>query len=166
MSHISITQYAQAFAKQKSLNDAEWLRRCDELAAQQPVMFYELMTFLRDGVPVELGRSLIDFLSTLQAASSLVSKSVSLPVQLHEFQAAIKRTVQFFHALSTDDHAHLERMIKARFEGMDGGNGGVVWAGCIEILREPEIMAHPLFKAMVVTLCAVAEVYSRRFSTD
>lgn len=148
------------------MSDAEWLERCDELAAQQPVMFYELLTFPRDGVPVEISRSLIDYLSVLQWVTSAASPSVAAPVSLPEFQAAIKRTMQFFHALSTDDHAHFERMIKAWCGGMDGRGGDVVWTGCIAVLRAPELTAHPLFKPMVVTLCGIADVYANRLQVE
>jgi hypothetical protein len=83
-----------------------------------------------------------------------------------EFQAAIKRTLQLFHALSTDDRPHMERMMKAWHEGMEGGGEPVVWAGCFAILRTPGIMAHPLFKEMVVTLCGIADVYASRLQKE
>ena len=64
--------------RQKALTDSEWLQRCDELAQQQPTMFFELLIFLRDGVPLEHGRNLIDYLSVLQFASQEASEAVSL----------------------------------------------------------------------------------------
>jgi hypothetical protein len=165
MSLLSTTQFAQALSRQKSFSDAQWLKRCDELAEQQPAMFYELLTFPRDGVPADISKSLIDYLSALQFACLTVSQSVSPPISLPEFQAAIKRTMHFFHALSTEDHAHFERMMKAWREGMVGGEP-VVWAGCVETLRHPGILAHPLFKEMVVTVCGIADAYACRLQSE
>ena len=54
-------------------------------------------------------------------------------------------------------------MMKAWYEGMVEGGEPIVWAGCVEILHDPEIMAHQLFPQMVVTLSAVAEVYACSF---
>jgi hypothetical protein len=54
-------------------------------------------------------------------------------------------------------------MMKAWYEGMVEGGVRVVWAGCVEILRQPQIMAHQLFPQMVVTLSAMAEVYAFPF---
>jgi hypothetical protein len=76
------------------------------LAQQQPTIFFELLTFLRDGVPPEAGRSLIDYLSALQFASRTVSQSVSAPVLEPEFGAAVLKAMPFFHAISTDDRPH------------------------------------------------------------
>lgn len=53
--------------------------------------------------------------------------------------------------------------MKAWLEGMKQKGEPVVWAGCVEMLRDPGIMAHPLCQAMVVTLCAIADVYASRF---
>ncbi len=162
MSVVSPAQFGQALSKQKSLTDPQWLERCDELAQQQPTLFFELLTFPRDGVPADIFRNMIDYLSALQLVSSTVSESAASPVPMPEFQAAIKRTIQFFHALSTDDRPHFDRMMKAWIAGMVRESDPVVWAGCIDILRCKEVMAHPLFNAMVVTLCGVADVYARR----
>lgn len=129
-------------------------------------MFFELLTFPRDGVPAESARSLINYLSTLQFVGEAVSDSVSAPVLMPEFQAAVKRTLQFFHAISTEDRHHFDRMMKAWLEGMKERGEPVVWLGCVETLRCPEIMAHPLCQAMVVTLCAVADVYACRLGTE
>jgi len=76
-------------------------------------MFFELLTFLRDGVPPNAGRKLIDYLSALQFASRAVSESVSAPpVQMPEFRAAIVKSMQFFHAISTDDRPHFDSMME------------------------------------------------------
>lgn len=75
------------------MTDPEWLERCDKLAAQQPVLFFELLTFPRDGVPGDIARSLINYLSTLQFTAKAVSESVSAPVLMPEFQAAVQRTI-------------------------------------------------------------------------
>jgi hypothetical protein len=158
----SIARYAKAFARQKSLTDAQWLQRCDELAVEQRILFLELLTFSRDGLPPKQFRGLIDYLSVLQFVSAAVSKSASAPVLLPEFQAAIKRAIQFFHAITTDDRAHFERLVQAWGEGTVNRSEPTVWAGCVETLRDPDILAHPLSKDVVVTLYAIADVFSRR----
>ena len=37
-----------------------------------------------------------------------------------------------------------------------------IWTGCIATLQEPAILTHPLAEGIVVTLYAIADVYSRR----
>src|ERR1035441_10844987 len=86
MSLISTTQYVAAMKRQRSLTDPQWLQRGDELAKQQPTMFFELLTFPSDGVPADAARKLIDCLSALQFASQAVSESVSSPVQRPKFR--------------------------------------------------------------------------------
>ena len=53
-------------------------------------------------------------------------------------------------------------MMKAWYDGLVEGGEPVVWAGCVEILQEPEILSHQLFPQLGVTLSAVAEVYACR----
>ena len=164
MSIISTTQYAAAFVKQTSLSDGDWLLRCDELAEQQRILFLELVTFSRDGLPAQQSRCLIDFLSTLQFVSSAISNSASDPVDLPEFQVAIKRAMQYFYAPTTDDKAHFARMVQAWHDSTVSRSESVIWAGCIETLRQPGILEHSLGKDIVVTLYAIADVFSRRVS--
>ena len=163
MSIVSTTEYARAFARQKSLTDTDWVARCDELAQQQRVLFLELSTFLRDGLPLAQSRCLIDYLSTLQFVSCELCPLASAPVMLPEFQAAIKRSLQFFHAINTDDRPHLNRMVQAWHESVVTRTEPVVWAGCIETLRRPGLLNNPLTEGIVVTLYAIADVFSRRF---
>ena len=163
MSIVSTTVYARFFARQKSLSDTDWVSRCDELAQQQRVIFLELTTFLRDGVPLEQSRCMIDYLSTLQFLSCELCPSASAPVMLPEFQAAIKRSLQLFHAIETDDRPHFDRMVQAWHENVVTRTEPVVWAGCIDTLRQPGLLSHPLTEEIVVTLYAIADIFSRRF---
>ena len=135
MKRITPSQFTQALSKQNSLTDAQWLKRCDELAVQQPVLFTELQTFSRDGVPENIFRRLIDYLSVLQFVTKEVSESASAPISLPEFQAATKRAQQFFYATKTDDPAHLARMTKAWFEGLVEKGNISIWALCVETLH-------------------------------
>ena len=161
---VSTTQFAKLLARQRALTDADWLLRCDELAEQQRILFLELVTFSRDGLPDQQSRCLVDFLSTLQFVSSAISNSASDPVKLPEFQAAIKRAMQYFHALTTDDKAHFARMVQTWHDSTVSRSEPVIWAGCIETLRQPGILEHSLGKDIVVTLYAIADVFSRRVS--
>ena len=160
---VSPMQYAKAMDRQKALSDAEWLRRCDELAVEQRVFFLELLTFGRDGLPPQQLKILIDYLSVLQHFSVGISKSASAPVLLPEFQASVKRAMQFFHAITTDDQVHFGRILKAFYDSTIMQTEPLIWAGCIEIFREPGILDHALAKDIVVTLFAIADVFSRRF---
>jgi hypothetical protein len=162
MSRISPTQFAQASRKQLAMAGAEWLKRCDELAEQQPLLFPELVCFIRDGVPQKIGKSFIDYLSVLQFVASTISSSISTPVLLPEYQVSVKRTMQLFHAVTTDDRPHFERMIKAWLDGVVGESEPVIWAGCIETLNKSEVFAQPLLKEIVVTMTSIADVYAKR----
>lgn len=82
---------------------------------------------------------------------------------LPEFQAAIKRSLQFFHAIETDDRPHFDRMIKAWHDNVVTRTEPVVWAGCIETLRQSGLLNHTLTEGIVVTLYSIADVFSRRF---
>jgi hypothetical protein len=166
MKRISPSQYTQALIRQKSLTDAQWLQRSDELAAQQPVLFFELLTFPRDGVPANIGRRLIDYLSVLQFATRAVSESVSAPISLPEFQAATERTGKFFYAISTDDPAHFSRMMEAWFQSVKEKSDPLVWAGCVETLRSAGMKEQPLFKEMVMTLVSIADAYASRLQQE
>jgi hypothetical protein len=159
---VSPIQYATVLACHKALSDEAWLRRIDELAVQQRVLFLELLSFARDGLPAQQVRCLIDYLATLQFVSAMISKSASAPVLLPEFQAAVKRAMLFFHALETDDWAHFDRMVMAFHESTISQTEPVIWAGCIETLHLPGIFDHALAKDIVVTLYAIADVFSRR----
>ncbi len=156
MSRLSPSQYAQALSRQQSFTDAEWVNRCDELAVEQPILFFELTTFFRDGVREDIGRRLIDFLSVLQFASKAISESIAAPISLPEFQAATERTMKFFYAITTDDPAHFSRMTEAWFKGVMEKSDPLVWAGCIATLRSPEVKEQSLFKEMVCTLASIA----------
>lgn len=166
MTCISPQQYAQALKRQQSFTTEQWLQRCDELAAQQPVLFFELVTFMRDGVREDLAKSLIDYLSVLQFAAKSVSESVAAPISLTEFQGATERTMKFFYAITTDDPAHFNRMIEAWFKGLMEKSDPLVWAGCIETLRSPEMMKQPLFKEMTCTLASIADAYAFRLQEE
>jgi len=166
MKRISPSQYTQALIRQKSFRDAQWLKRCDELAAQQPVLFSELLTFSRDGVSEDIGRRLIDYLSVLQFATKAISESISAPISLPEFQAASERTGKFFYAITTDDPAHFGRMLEAWFKGVMEKSDPLVWAGCVEVLRSSGMKEQPLFKEMVITLVSIADAYASRLQQE
>jgi hypothetical protein len=166
MKRIFPSQYAQALSKQNLFTDAQWLKRCDELAVEQPVLFPELVCFMRDGVPENIGRWLIDYLSVLQFASKSISESIAAPISLPEFQAASERTGKFFYAITTDDPAHFDRMLAAWFKGVTENSDPVVWAGCVETLHRSGMKEQPLFKEMVCTLVSIADAYASRLQQD
>ena len=164
MNRISPSLYEQAMIKQKSFTDAQWLKRCDELALEQPVLFFELLTFSRDGVPADIGRRLIDYLSVLQFATKASSEAISAPISLPEFQAATERTGKFFYAITTDDPAHFGRMMEAWVQSLAEKGDPLVWAGCVETLSSSGMKEQPLFKEMVCTLYAIADAYDGRLA--
>ncbi len=71
--------------------------------------------------------------------------------------------MRFFHAATTDDPAHFARMLRAWHEGVAQRNEPA-WAVCIETLQQHGIMASPLAEGIVVTLYAIADVFSRRLA--
>ena len=163
MNKISVQQYGQALGKQRALNDAQWLQRCDELAIEQPTLFFELLTFPRDGVPGDIFRQLIDYLSALQYATQSISESLAAPISLEEFKASILRMGRFFHAITTDDQAHFGEMMAAWVKGMQENGQPVIWAGCVETLSGSEMSEQPLFKEIACTLAGIADAYANRF---
>lgn len=166
MSTVSPANFAKAQARQQALSDAEWLLRCDELAQRQPVLFMELITFGRDGAAPAQTRALVDYLSTMQFVAAGVSASAAAPIEVEELRAAVWRTGKFFHAINTDDRQHFERMMRAWQEGVVERSEPVVWAGCVETLKQHDILSSPLMKDMVVTLYAIADVFSRRLGNN
>jgi hypothetical protein len=157
----TVSKFAQALARQKALTDSEWLRRCDELAVQQRVVFVELLTFRRDGASEAQTRALVDYLSALQFVAVGTSESASAPVDIPELRGGIEQATRFFHSTTTDDRGHFVRMMRAWYEGVALRNAPV-WAVCIETLQQHGIMASPLAEGMAVTLYAIADVFSRR----
>ena len=163
---ISPSQYAQALSKQRAFTDAQWLKRCDELAAQQPVLFHEVLTFSRDDVPENICRRLIDYLSVLQFVTKAMSESIAGPVSLSEFQAATQRTMKFFYAISTDDPDHFQRMIKAWYESVVEKSDPMVWAGCVETLRGSGMQEQQLYREITLTLVSIADTYACRLQRE
>lgn len=106
--------------------------------------------------------SLIAYLSALQFASKSVSESISKPITLPEFQAATERTMKFFSAITTDDPAYFKQMIEAWFKGLIEKSDPLVWAGCIETLKNPEVIKEPLFREITCTLASIADAYAFR----
>jgi hypothetical protein len=157
------SKFAQALARQQALTDTEWLHRADELAEQQHIVLMELLSFGRDGASDAQTRALVDYLSVLQFVAADTSELASAPVDLQELRAGVERAMRFFHAATTDDSAHFARMIRAWHEGVAQRNEPV-WAVCLETLQQHGIMASPLAEGIVVTLYAIADVFSRRLA--
>ena len=121
----------------------------------------ELLSFGRDGASDAQTRALVDYLSVLQFVAAATSELASAPVDLQELRAGVERATHFFHAATTDNPAHFGRMIRAWYEAV-GLRNKPVWAVCVETLQQHGIMASPLAEGMVVTLYAIADVFSRR----
>jgi len=155
------SKFARALARQQALTDSEWLRRADELAEQQHVLLMELLSFGRDGASDGQTRALVDYLSVLQFVAAATSEPASAPVGLQELRDGVERATRFFYAATTDDPAHFGRMMRAWYEAVALRNKPV-WAFCVETLQQHGIMASPLAEGMVVTLYAIADVFSRR----
>ena len=83
---VSPIEYTKALARQRVLSNEAWLVRCDELAVEQRVLFLEILTFARDGIPAQQLKGLLDYLSVLQSISATISKPASTQVLLPEFK--------------------------------------------------------------------------------
>ena len=145
------SKFARELARQQALTDSEWLRRADELAEQQHILLMELLSFGRDGASDAQTRALVDYLSVLQFVAAATSELASAPVDLQELRDGVERASRFFHAATTDNSAHFGRMMRAWHEAVAQHHG---------------IMASPLAEGMVVTLYAIADVFSRRLGDD
>ena len=125
----------------------------------------ELLSFGRDGASDAQTRALVDYLSVLQFVAAATSELASAPVDLQELRDGVERASRFFHAATTDNSAHFGRMMRAWHEAVALHNEPV-WTGCLETLRHHGIMASPHAEGMVVTLYAIADVFSRRLGDD
>jgi hypothetical protein len=157
----TVSKFARALARQQALTDSEWLRRADELAQHQHVLLMELLSFGRDGASDAQTRALVDYLSVLQFVAAATSDQASAPVGLEELRDGVERATRFSHAATTDNSAHFGRIMRAWHEAV-ALRREPVWAVCLETLQQHEIMASPLAEGMVVTLYAIADVFSRR----
>jgi hypothetical protein len=164
MSRISTSQFAKALSRQRALTDTRWIERCDELFLQQRVLFLELVTFGRDGATDPQFRALIDFRSCCQIVAVEEPGDVSSPVELPEFQSAVERATLFFKSLVTNNRGEFMGRMRGWYDDVVSRDEPVVWAACVDTLQQHGIMASPLAQAMVETLYAIADVYSRRFA--
>ena len=83
---VSPIEYAKALARQRALSDEALLVRSDELAVEQRLLFLEIPTFARDGLPAQQLKGLLDYLSVLQSISATISIPASTQVLLPEFK--------------------------------------------------------------------------------
>jgi hypothetical protein len=161
-----ITQhlYAKAETWSNSLTDEQWLARVDELAIEQRFVFLELLSFARDGVAHDQAIGLLSFLSLLQHLAKQVSQTCAKPIEEAEFSTGMKRAYQFFHATSSEDEAHEARLHRIWFDSVKTSGEPFLWAGCWLLVKQTNILASSLAEGMVVTLFALVDCYSRRFS--
>lgn len=163
MKSITPEQMAQAIIRQESLAGTQaWIDRCDVLFARQPVVFPELVSFHRDGVTAEQLCALVGFLSTLQFLADDVMPTAAKPVEHPEFAAAVERAVVWFSTLDKCGGADFERKMSGWFNGLARDGAPVVWAQCLHVIRSHGILQAELAQDMVITLHAVADVFSSR----
>lgn len=164
MPNVTPEQMAAAIDMQNLLSTNEALyARCDELAQTQQFMFMELASFARDGATDPQITELIGFLSVLQYLAESISKDAARPVKQPEFGAAVKRALLWF---KTFDSQGKDEMIKAWVQAMEQQGEPVIWAWLVNILRENDMLTCDLAEGMVVTLYAVADVFSRRLGVS
>ena len=156
---------AEAINRQALLSTSEALyARCDELAASQQVMFMELVSFARDGATDGQITELIGFLSVMQYLAESISKDAAAPVKMPEFREAVKRAIFWFKTFDSDDSADQKQMIGKWLESMERQGEPVIWAWLTNLLKKHGILQSDLAEGMVVTLYAVADVFSRRLA--
>jgi hypothetical protein len=162
MPTVTPDQMVEAINKQKLLDTNEALyARCDELAQSQQFMFMELVSFARDGATDPQITELIGFLSVMQYLAENVSSDVARPVKKTEFQEAVKRAIFWFKTFDSQDKS---KMIEVWAQSMGQQGEPVIWAWLVGILRKNDFLTCDLTESIVVTLYAVADVFSRRLA--
>jgi hypothetical protein len=165
MPRVTPEQMAAAINKQTLLSTSEALyARCDELAVLQRVMFMELVSFARDGATDDQITELIGFLSVMQYLAEGISKGVARPVKMPEFRESVKRAIFWFKTFDSDDLADQKQMVDTWLESMAQQGEPVIWAWVTNMLKKHGILTCSLAGGMVVTIYAVADVFSRRFA--
>lgn len=165
MPKLTPDQMAAAISSQMKLATSEALyARCDELAVLQHIMFMELASFARDGATDDQITELIGFLSVMQYLADGISKGVARPVKMPEFRESVKRAIFWFKTFESDDPADQEQMIGCWLESLEQQGEPVIWAWVTNMLKKHGILTCSLAEGMVVTIYAVADVFSRRFA--
>lgn len=163
MQKVTPDQMASAIKRHMDLPTSEALyARCDELALLQKVMFMDLVSFARDGATDDQITELIAFLSVMQYLAENFSKETAKPVRMTEFRESVKRATFWFKTLDTEDRGDRERMIVKWLDGMERQSEPVIWAWVVNVLKKHDILTCSLASEMVVTIYAVADVFSRR----
>ena len=88
---VTSEMWAQATKIQTSYTASAWLNRSDELARQQPILFFEILSFGRDGEKRELVKMLLDYLSILQAVATSLGKNYAEPISSENWRQAGRR---------------------------------------------------------------------------
>ncbi len=166
MQRVSPKRMAAAVRKHEALSSQALYARCDELAVLQKTMFMELVSFARDGATDGQITELIGFLSIMQYLAEDFSTDAAMPVRMPEFSAAVERAVLWLKTLETYDPHDRDRMTMAWLDGMQQRGEPVIWAWLVNVLKRHDILNCPLVTGMVVTLYAVAEVYSDRIASS
>lgn len=162
MPSITPALVAKSIRIQESMSLENWLAHGDVLFAKQRVMFLEIVSFGRDGVEESQLRGMVDFLAVLQRAAESVSAEVAAPVEMPEFSAAVERAVLWFKTLESDSRKEMAPMVDAWFKGIQQRGEPTIWALLMNLIQEKRIIDAPLASGMVITLHAVADVYSTR----
>jgi hypothetical protein len=165
MPKLTPNQLAAAINRHMELTTSEALHaRCDELAELQQVMFMELVSFARDGATDEQITEMIVFLSIMQYLAEDFCKEMAKPVMMPEFRESVKRAMFWFKTLNTEDPDDMEQMLKNWLYGMERQSEPVIWAWVVNLLKKHDILTCSLNTAIVVTIYAVADVFSRRIA--
>ena len=163
MPKLTPDQLASAINKQTLLSTNEALyARCDELAASQQVMFLELVSFAQDGATNDQITELIGFLSVMQYLAEGISKEATRAVKTPEYREAVKRALFWFKTFDSDNPADQKQMIGKWLESIEMHGEPIIWVWVTEILKKHGILTCPLAEDMVVTIYAIADVYSQR----
>ena len=165
MPKLTPNQLEAAINRHMELATSEALHaRCDELAKLQRVMFMELVSFARDGATDEQITEIIGFLSIMQYLAEDYSQEMAKPVKMSEFRESAKRAMFWFKTIDTEDPDDMEQMLKNWLYGMEHHSEPVIWAWVVNLLKNHNILTCPLNTAIVVTIYAVADVFSRRIA--
>jgi FixJ family two-component response regulator len=127
-------------------------------------MFMELVSFARDGATNDQITEIIRFLSIMQYLAEASSDHAAKPVRMPEFRQAVQRAIRWFKTSDSDDSANQQQVISKWLESMERRGEPVIWAWVTHMLKNHGILQCALAEEMVITIYAVADVYSRRLA--
>jgi hypothetical protein len=108
---------------------------------------------------------MLNYLSVLQHLACDMALKVATPIEEAEFAKSVERAYQYFRAVQSDVPEEENRMHRILFQSIKESGEPTVWAGMQMALQQADVLSSPLAHGMIVTMFALADCCSRRFSS-